>query len=638
MCVLRAINKHVSIKMRSFWRQQLLLIGTVILLTQGMVYSKSITNTHDSFHPSLDAQSLTERREQIANGQQLLLPLSTGKGTSNIGMNLGNICIGKHAGATLSLQMTYQLVGHKLPKRRIVILTPRLEGSGNSIDLPPVIIYGKDAANALARSGQDREDANLHLLAKDCYSPNDYVRVFSWEPWMEEASLIFYARVEDGCGNVISSYQNSCEAMAAAKSGTYTPTDTLRIATKTDSRHFEGTAIIDFPTNGTEILPEFRNNENQLAYIHATIDSVLHNDRSLLQHITLKGYASPHGPYAFNELLARGRMQNLRRYISDRFDIPDVLIRTDYEAENWEGLRRYVESSQLPERQKLLELIDTNLDPDNKLARIAASYPTTYRYLVNNVFPTLRYTNYRIDYIGTIEDGMSAPTIQYAVGAAPAKPALFDSAAITPVPDRPIIQLRTYRPLLAVKSNLLFDLILAPNIEVEVPLGRDKRWSVMAEVWFPWYRYGYNDAGDFNIHLRDDQSPTKNAYQLLTIGAEVRYWLWPRCNAVRPTLSGTFFGLYAAGGKYDLGRNSKGDQGEFSSLGLTIGHAWALNRHLMLELSGSIGYVGGPRVHYENEFDDTHNIYRYNNTFRYVGPTKLKVSLGWLIGKKGGAR
>jgi hypothetical protein len=51
-----------------------------------------------------------------------------------------------------------------------------------------------------------------------------------------------------------------------------------------------------------------------------------------------------------------------------------------------------------------------------------------------------------------------------------------------------------------------------------------------------------------------------------------------------------------------------------------------------------VGYVGGPRRHYNAEFDDTHLIYRYSSRIRYVGPTKLKLSLVWLLGnnRKGG--
>ena len=63
------------------------------------------------------------------------------------------------------------------------------------------------------------------------------------------------------------------------------------------------------------------------------------------------------------------------------------------------------------------------------------------------------------------------------------------------------------KTVLAVKNNLLYDMALAPNIEVEIPLG--KRWSFNTEYKCPWW---LNSEHDF-------------CYQLLSGGMEGRYWL-----------------------------------------------------------------------------------------------------------------
>lgn len=41
----------------------------------------------------------------------------------------------------------------------------------------------------------------------------------------------------------------------------------------------------------------------------------------------------------------------------------------------------------------------------------------------------------------------------------------------------------TGKTILAVKNNLLYDIALAPNIEIEVPIGR--QWSLNAEYKCP---------------------------------------------------------------------------------------------------------------------------------------------------------
>lgn len=43
-------------------------------------------------------------------------------------------------------------------------------------------------------------------------------------------------------------------------------------------------------------------------------------------------------------------------------------------------------------------MIDSSLDPDAKEAKIKRTYPEEYRFLLQNCYPALRHTDYRIDY------------------------------------------------------------------------------------------------------------------------------------------------------------------------------------------------------------------------------------------------
>lgn len=174
----------------------------------------------------------------------------------------------------------------------------------------------------------------------------------------------------------------------------------------------------------------------------------------------------------------------------------------------------------------------------------------------------------------------------------------------------------------AVKTNLLWDALLAPNVEVEVPIDRHRRWTVMAEWWNPWYTWHHN----------------ARAYEVQLFGAELRRWnrVPDRCHEL---MTGGFWGLYAAWAKYDLEWNSRGNQGEVYSVGLTAGWATRLARHLHLELSASLGAFYSPLRHYHGMFGDTHLIWQRNDHIYYIGPTKLKVSLVWMLPsfrKKGG--
>lgn len=171
------------------------------------------------------------------------------------------------------------------------------------------------------------------------------------------------------------------------------------------------------------------------------------------------------------------------------------------------------------------------------------------------------------------------------------------------------------RPLFALKTNLLFDAALMPNIELEVPIG--KRWSLNAEYMFPWWR------------INDD----RYCLQVLMGGLEGRYWLGKRDK--REVLTGHFMGLYAGGGKYDLQWNTNGYQGEFFiAAGLSYGYAHSIARNLRLEYNIGVGMLRTNYRHYHARENHRTLLWQENGEYTWLGPTKLKISLVWLISRK----
>lgn len=178
----------------------------------------------------------------------------------------------------------------------------------------------------------------------------------------------------------------------------------------------------------------------------------------------------------------------------------------------------------------------------------------------------------------------------------------------------------TRHSVVSLKTNLLFDALLVPNLSAEFPIGR--RWSVVGECWFPWWK------------SRDDS----RALQILFVGAEGRYWLGNR--QLHDPLRGHFVGLFAGGGKYDLENHSKGYQGEFYiAAGLSYGYVFRLNRRLGLELSVGIGYLRTQYRHYVGAEDNRYLVWQNDGTYTWVGPVKANVSLVWdlpFLYRKGG--
>lgn len=183
---------------------------------------------------------------------------------------------------------------------------------------------------------------------------------------------------------------------------------------------------------------------------------------------------------------------------------------------------------------------------------------------------------------------------------------------------------RGVKPVLALKTNLLFDLALAPNVELELPLGRRDRWSLNAEWVFPWWLV---DGDNY-------------CFQVLSGGLEGRYWLGNRQK--RAPLSGHFLGLYAGAGMYDLQWRTNGYQGEFYiASGISYGYAMRIARRLSLEFSLGVGLLRTDYEHYHALDNNKTLLWQDNGKYTWLGPTKVKISLVWLLGgktRKGGAR
>ena len=125
----------------------------------------------------------------------------------------------------------------------------------------------------------------------------------------------------------------------------------------------------------------------------------MRNDKDItITSVWLKGFASPESPYKHNTDLAIGRTAALKKHIGQLYHFADNIIQTDYEPEDWAGLRRYVEQSNIDHRTEILVMIDSDMEPDAKEAKIKRTYPEEYRFMLQNFYPALRHTDYRIDY------------------------------------------------------------------------------------------------------------------------------------------------------------------------------------------------------------------------------------------------
>jgi len=387
--------------------------------------------------------------------------------------------------------------------------------------------------------------------------------------------------------------------------------------------------ILTFKVASPLLMRDFGDNAAALSWIDEIFSDRERFGR--IDHVIITGAASPEGNFAFNKQLAASRAAAVRTYIMWKFPFMDrARIFTLSVGEDWLGMRKLVAGdSRFAWRDQVLSIIDSPLDKQAKLAGIRTlDGGAAYRYMSANILPPLRAAIvcqifYKSD---AAPEPMPAPQPwptpeEPAQQAAPA-PSPQPAPEIQPAPeplkfvDKGYYMIR--KPLFAVKTNLLFDAVTAINVELEVPIGN--RWSIAGEYVFPWW---LNESKQY-------------CFQTLNGTIEPRYWFGDRQK--RPLMTGWFAGAHFGGGYYDFGvGKNKGWQGEFWNAGISGGYANTISRSgdWRMEYSLGLGWLGTKYRRYDPRFreidDSWHLIRQSSGHYTWIGPTRAKISLVYLI-------
>lgn len=320
--------------------------------------------------------------QRILNGQIEIKDL-------NIARNEGNLFI--------SMRMDVTALDVKSDEE--IILTPALKSSEETfVNLPAVRINGRNRYYHHLRNDKLADEPYFYRTGK--VDEIHYQAMTPYAEWMDNASVVMG---EDLCGCCSELLMNNDDLLTQLDMApkvfeplfVYVQPEVETVKT----RNVKGSAFIDFPVNQTVIYPEYRNNPSELKKIQQTIDVVKYDPDTKITAISIKGYASPEGSYANNTRLAKGRTEALKKYVQELYHFDPSIFTTAYEPEDWEGLERYVEASDLADKEGILDLIAGDEEPDRKDASIKRRYPDTYAFLLKNCYPALRHSDYTVEYI-----------------------------------------------------------------------------------------------------------------------------------------------------------------------------------------------------------------------------------------------
>ncbi|MDE5773784.1 MAG: OmpA family protein [Muribaculaceae bacterium] len=306
-----------------------------------------------------------------------------------------NIVRGEEA---MTVNMVVNPKAFHIKSGEIVTLRPSLVNENDTLSMPAVTIAGHDARIALMRtiSGNDNQP-----LVAGKGKPYQYTYTTDLPAEYNRSQLVVAADTSSVC-NCRPARQG--EMPVADLDFRPLRTDmAFRYVAPLDTAEkifdLSGKANIIFKVNRTEIDWSYAGNQAELDTILRTINVVRDNPDATVQGIFLTGFASPEGSYANNVRLAKGRTEAVKDYVKAHSSFPASIYHTDYVPEDWEGLLTWLQHSNIPDRDKMIAFINDNTIPvaeRNDIFR--ARFPEQYPYLLANVYPSLRHTDYKITY------------------------------------------------------------------------------------------------------------------------------------------------------------------------------------------------------------------------------------------------
>ena len=309
----------------------------------------------------------------------------------------------ERSGDYLLVDLTLNLSDIHVSSNQSIIYTPLITRGDSARALPPLIVNGRTRHILYERTGRDAATDNEFALRRRNGTEQtfDYHARVPYAAWMGQSTMEM--AIDDcGCGWQSAGVGRD-ELFPIALERPEPKPFLAYIAPKEEvkTRALSGSAFLDFPVNRVEVHPDYRGNAAELAKIRATIDQVRTDKYATITGISIKGYASPEGSYANNERLAKGRSEALLDYVRERYDLAGVETRVDYEPEDWEGLERRVEATDLADKADILAIIraDEPADWDAREARLKTlNGGESYRYLLKEIYPALRHSDYEVAY------------------------------------------------------------------------------------------------------------------------------------------------------------------------------------------------------------------------------------------------
>lgn len=371
----------------------------------------------------------------------------------------------------------------------------------------------------------------------------------------------------------------------------------------------------------------YRDNAANMKALTQGIQTIKGNPCVQLQHIRILSAASPEGNSALNKRVAKRRGERLRDYLKETLVLPDSIFTVSSAGEDWQGLAALIAKEKTPWRNKALQIIRHTPEWVTRNGKVVDGRKRqlqnldggkAWKYMLDNHFYTLRTGAVVVCEVKTLAAESTPSAAEASLEQARSEQA-SQSPSSPPFPAIPSqvhpsseSQAPPVASYFALKSNLLYDALLVPNLSLEASIGSG--WTLAAGGMFAWWS---KDA--------------KHRYWRIYGGdLEIRKYFGTLSKS-KP-LQGHHLGIYGDFLTYDFEFGAKGYQSKATyAAGIKYGYSHPIAKRLNLDFALGIGYLHSNYKTYVPR--DGCYVYQETKKRKWLGPTQAEISLVWLLGK-----
>ena len=404
------------------------------------------------------------------------------------------------------------------------------------------------------------------------------------------------------------------------------------VPVKNDTQeHIEKRYTLYYRVNKSDIDKNYKGNGETIATMLRDIQTTLDVKGTIPRNIKIIASASPEGSATLNKWLALERANKSKKFILDlfpQFNPNDIIVESC--TNDWSGVIQALKIDKgIRYRDTILSIL-TNPRIKNKDAAVRAM-PEAFEIIREGLLDNMRTAAITITVLRTTENidvyvvDEPEPKVEpVPVPVQQPKPEPKPEPQPEPVPV--VIPEPTPLPpfYMAVKTNMLYDLIAIPNVGIEFYLG--KEWSILGNWMYSWWK------------------TDRSHWYWRTYGGDITLRKWFGKKAQEKPLTGHHIGIYGQIVTYDFETGGRGYLADKWSGGggIEYGYALPVGKRLNIDFNLGMGFSGGNVKEYIPI--DSHYVWQKTKKSQWFGPTKVEVSLSWLLGRgninkgKGGKR